>query len=57
MAQKCGEVPKVRPGGEAEVMEGATLIGEKDFTLDDEVDILGHLILAVDHGFESADIH
>ena len=57
MSQKCGEVTKVRPGGEAEVVEGATLIGEKDLTLDDEVDILWHLILAVDHGFESADIN
>ena len=57
MPQKSGEVPKVRPSGEAEVVEGATLIGEKDLALDDEVDILWHFILAVDHGFESADIH
>ena len=38
-------------------MKGATLIGEKDFALNDEVDILWYLILAVDHGFKSADIH
>jgi hypothetical protein len=57
MPQKCRKVPKVRTSGEAEVVEGATLIGEKDLTLDDEVDILWHLILAVYDGFESADIH
>ena len=37
-------------------MKGTTLICEEDFTLDDKIDVLWHLSLVVDHGFEAADI-
>lgn len=49
MSKECLDVSKIGARGELEIMEGATLVGEIDIALDNEVDILWCVQLIVHH--------